>query len=267
MNPVATTGLLVAAIRAEESRRPDRLFDDPFADTLAGEDGRLALAHFRSAGGMTAFLEVRTRWFDEALARAWAAGIRQFVLVAAGMDARAYRLPWPTGTRVFEIDQPEVIVAKARALGGATPRCRRMALEADLAGPWHEALLESGFDRNARTAWLVEGLLQYLEAASVEALLAHLDACSASGSRALCDLVGRRLLDAPFFAPVLQMMRELGAPWRFGTDEPEALLPNWNSAVVDPAEVGNAWQRWPFPIAPAGSGAIAAGYFVEATKP
>jgi methyltransferase (TIGR00027 family) len=267
MNSVARTGLLVAAIRAAESNRPDRLFDDPFAERLAGDDGRRTLTRYLAAGGMTAILEVRTRWFDEALARAWTAGIHQFVIVAAGMDARAYRLPWPTGTRVFEIDQPEVISAKAQVLATTAPRCSRVAIGADLVGDWTEPLVASGFDRAARTAWLVEGLLQYLDAAGVEALFAKIDACSATGSQAFYDVVGRSVLDSPYVAGVLEMMRELGAPWRFVTDEPASLLRGWDTAVVDPAVPGHAWHRWPFPPAGAEGRGVASGYLVEAMKP
>jgi methyltransferase (TIGR00027 family) len=266
MNAVATTGLLVAALRAEESKRKDRLFEDPFADTLAGEDGRRALARYRSVGGTIPIIEVRTRWYDEALSRAWQAGIRQFVILAAGMDARAYRLDWPTGTRVFELDQPTVLQAKASALTAATPRCSRVAVETDLAGPWSDALVASGFARDTPTAWLVEGLLQYLERAAVERLFAQLDALSAPGSIALYDMVGQSLLDSPFLAPVLAMMRELGAPWIFGSDEPESFLRGFDSVAIDPAIPGNAWSRWPFPAPPPEARGVPRGYLVDATK-
>jgi methyltransferase (TIGR00027 family) len=263
MNSVALTALLVAAIRAEESKRSDRLFEDPWADALAGDTGRNVLARYRASGGMTAGIEVRTRWLDEALARAMAAGIRQFVILAAGMDARAFRLPWPSGTRLFEVDQPDVVVAKQRALGDAAARCTRVAIGADLAGDWQEALVKGGFEPGERTAWLVEGLLQYLERAEVEALFGKVDALSARGCVALFDPVSERLVASPFLAPVLDMMRELGAPWRFGTDEPAKLLAAWDASVTDIGVPGNAWKRWPYPVAPA---SVPGGYLVAATK-
>ncbi len=266
MNPVAVTGLLVAAIRAEESKRSDRLFEDPFADDLAGDAGRAALARFRAAGGAVPIIEVRTRWFDEAFARAWEAGVRQFVLLAAGMDARAYRLAWPPGTRVFELDQPDVLAAKARALGDVAPRCERAAVGTDLAGDWAKELVASGFEPDAPTGWLVEGVLQYLGRPAVERLFAQLDALSRRGSVALYDVVGQVLLDAPFVAPMLAMMRDHGAPWIFGTDDPGALLGGWDAVVVDPAVPGNAWRRWPFPAPPAEARGVPRGYLVEATK-
>src|SRR5690348_16297583 len=103
MDPVALTGLLVAALRAEEAQRPDRLFDDPFAAALTGDEGRALLQRYRdsAAMGTVPIIEVRTRWYDDALGRAFASGFEQYVMLAAGMDARAYRLSWPAGARLF----------------------------------------------------------------------------------------------------------------------------------------------------------------------
>jgi methyltransferase (TIGR00027 family) len=264
MNPVAITGLLVAAIRAEETQRPDALFRDPFADSLAGADGRAALARYRSAVGPSIpIIEVRTRYFDEAIARAASTGARQFVILAAGMDARAHRLEWPPGSRVFELDQPAVMAAKDRALAAHPLRCERIAIGTDLGGDWPAALAAHGFQRHVRTTWLVEGALQYLEPALVEALFERLDRASLPGSIALYDMVGRSLLDSPALASTLKMMSELGAPWRFGSDNPEAMLPGWDVRATDPAVIGNGWKRWPFPALPPGA---PRGYLLEATK-
>jgi len=265
MNPVAITGLLVAAIRAEESRRPDRLFEDPHAEALAGPEGRAALARYRAASPVSVpIIEVRTRFYDEALARAAASGIRQVVILAAGMDARAYRLAWAPGTRLFEIDQPEVIAHKARVLGELAPRCERRALGQSLLDDWPAALAAAGFDARERSAWLVEGLLQYLTPAAASAVLERVDQLSAPGSVALYDIIGRRLLESPFIAPTLAMMRQLGAPWIFGSDEPAGLLPRWRAVLTDPAVIGNAWGRWPFPAAPAAARDAPRGHLVEA---
>ncbi|XXT24007.1 SAM-dependent methyltransferase [Sorangium sp. So ce429] len=266
MNPVAITALLVAAIRAEESKRSDRLFDDPFAHALAGDAGHAALRAYRAAVGPSIpIIEVRTRWFDEALARAAATGIAQVVLLAAGMDARAYRLAWPAGTRVFEVDQPEVIAHKARVLGARAPASERVAIAADLATDWPTALRAARFDPAARTVWVVEGLLQYLDARSVETLMARVDSLSAPRSILLYDVVGRSLLESPALAAALRMMAELGAPWTYGSDDPAALVAahGWEAAVIDPGEVGARWGRWPFPPAPPGA---PRGHLVEASK-
>jgi methyltransferase (TIGR00027 family) len=267
MNPVAITGLLVAAIRAEESTRAERLFEDPFAAALAGEEGRALLARYRGNGPPIPIIEVRTRWYDESIARPVENGVRQFVILAAGMDARAYRLGWPEGSRVYEIDQPEVIAAKGRVLADAVPRCTRVAIGVNLADDWPERLAAEGFDRHARTTWFVEGLLQYLERPAVERLFARIDDLSASGSVALYDVVGQTMLSSHLLTATKQTMVELGAPWLFGTDEPAALLASWNAVVTEPAVVGNAWKRWPFPPVPAHIPGIPRGYFVEATKP
>jgi methyltransferase (TIGR00027 family) len=269
MNPVAITGLLVAAIRAEETKRADRLFTDPFADALAGDAGRGALAKYRTAGAgpSVPIIEVRTYWYDSAIARALATGLRQVVILAAGMDSRSYRLDWPTSTHVFELDQPAVIDHKQAVLAGAVARCERVAIRCDLAQEWAEPLQQGGFRPDVPSLWLVEGLLQYLEASSVATIFSRIDALSATGSLTLYDVVGESLLRSPIMAPTLQMMRELGAPWIFGSDQPGALLPSWRADVTEPAIVGNALKLWPFPAAPPGVPGVPRGYLIEAVKP
>jgi methyltransferase (TIGR00027 family) len=269
-DPVAKTALLVAALRAEESERADRLFDDPFARDLAGDEGREVLAQYRASArhGLVPVIEVRTRYFDETLLRACAAGLRQVVVLAAGMDARAFRLAWPEGVRLFEIDQPEMIEAKARILRAAEPTCSRTAIAADLAQDWPKLLEARGFDRRETTVWLVEGLLQYLDAAAVDRLVERLDSLSSPGSVMIFDIVGQSLLDCSAVASTLKMMSDLGAPWRFGTDEPASLVTRhgWRAVAIEPAVIGNAWHRWPFPPVPAGIAGVPRSYFVEATK-
>ena len=210
---VANTGLLVAAIRADESRRPDRLFTDPFADRLAGETGRRLLAEAVAEAGdrPTRQIVVRTRFWDEALLRA-TRSVRQVVVLAAGMDARAYRLSWPAGTTVYELDQPEVIAAKAAALEGEQALCTRVAVGVDLTGDWTAALRANGFDDRRPTVWLAEGLLQYLDEAAVGTVFERVDALSAAGSVLLYDIVGKTLLDAQLLAAVRQSMARNGAP-------------------------------------------------------
>ncbi|WP_394827653.1 SAM-dependent methyltransferase [Pendulispora albinea] len=265
MNPVAITGLIVAAIRAEESKRSDRLFEDPFATVLAGEDGRRALAKYREAAGLSVpIIEVRTRYFDEGLTRVVNAGIRQVVILAAGMDARAHRLVWPSGTRVFELDQPEVLAHKAEVLASVKPSCDRVVIPVNLEHDWTEPLRASSFDPARPTAWLVEGLLQYLEEPSVRTLFARIEALSGSGSVVFYDAVGRALLHAPQVASTLAVMKELGAPWVFATDDPGSLLSKgWAVTLDDPAELGRQWTRWPLPAVP---GMPPLGHLIEARK-
>jgi methyltransferase (TIGR00027 family) len=204
---VASTGLLVAAIRANESTREDRLFNDPYAEKLAGETGRAILAAAITEAGeqSTVQIVVRTRFLDDALLRATGA-TRQVVILAAGMDARAYRLPWPDGTTVYELDQPAVIDAKADILADDQPRCRRVAIGVDLANDWPAALRAGGFDPQRPTTWLIEGLLQYLDASAVRTMFDRVNALSAAGSALLYDVVGQTLLESQAMAPLLTKM-------------------------------------------------------------
>lgn len=266
---VAATGLLVAAMRAEESLRDDALFHDPFAERLAGDDGRRLLAEATERTGTpSAPIVVRTRLFDEALLRVHADGISQVVILAAGMDARSYRLPWRDGATVYEVDQPRVIAIKDERLAGERPRCRRVAVGVDLADDWPKALRSQGFDPSAPTVWTIEGLLQYIDAPDVDRLFARLDALSAPGSTLLYDLVGKRLLDAPYLRNTIEFMQNLGAPWVFGSDTPAALVEGrgWEATVTDMAVPGNAWKRWEHPAIPADVPDAPRGYFVEAVK-
>lgn len=266
---VAATGLLAAAVRAEESARHERLFTDAFAERLAGDDGRQLLADFVAATGQApAEIIIRTRFFDEALLAAQDGGVSQVVIVAAGMDARAYRLAWHAGTTVYEVDQPQVIAAKDERLDGARPRCRRVAVGVDLADDWPKALRSNGFDPSVRTAWLVEGLLQYIDASAVDTLFARIDALSAPGSVVLYNVVGKALLESPILQSTREFMRGLGAPWVFGTDASAALVEDrgWTAVVTDIAEIGNRWHRWEHPVVPPDVPGVPRGYFVTATK-
>src|SRR6202000_933978 len=128
---------------------------------------------------------VRTKFFDEFFLDATNAGIRQAVILASGLDARAYRLPWPDGTMVYEIDQPQVIEFKSRALAelGAAPHSARKAVAVDLRDDWPSALLQAGFDPDQPSAWSAEGLLGYLPPEAQDRLLDTITALSAPGSR------------------------------------------------------------------------------------
>ncbi|WP_166908355.1 SAM-dependent methyltransferase [Mycobacterium sp. DL440] len=266
---VADTGTLVAAIRAEETRRPDRLFEDPFAQKLAGESGQRMLAEAVAATGDKSMVQivVRTRYWDEALLNA-APPVKQVVILAAGLDARAYRLPWPDGTTVFELDQPDVIAAKADALADDEPRCRRVAIGVDLTQDWTDVLRSNGYDPNVASVWLMEGLLQYLDEDAVRTVFERVDALSAPGSVLLYDIVGKTLLDSLMLTAVREQMSRNGAPWLFGTDSPEQLCEplGWSAVVTDVAEPGNKWGRWFAPAVPLDVPGIPRGYFVTATK-
>lgn len=135
-------------MRAEESARDDALFHDPFAERLAGEEGRRLLAESTAEMGQgSAAIVVRTRLYDEALLRA---GATQAVILAAGMDARSYRLPWQHGATVFEVDQPHVMAIKDERLAGEQPQCRRVAVGVDLSDDWPKMLETPGLTQLRR---------------------------------------------------------------------------------------------------------------------
>lgn len=266
---IAATGLLVAAMRAEESARDDALFTDPFAERLAGEEGRQLLAEAAAKTDQpSAPIIVRTKFLDEALLRAQADDISQVAILAAGMDARAFRLPWRSGTTVYEVDQLHMIEIKDERLAGEQPRCRRVAVGVDLADEWPKALLSRGFNPSSRTLWLIEGLLQYIDASDVERLFARVDELSVPGSVLLYDVVGKALLEAPFLQPTLEFMAKLGAPWIFASDTPAALVDarGWTTTVTDLAEPGNQGNRWAYPAVPADVPGVPRGHIVEVVK-
>ena len=189
---VGATATLVAAARALATRQGDPLVDDPLADPLvravgieafiAALDGDLD-AQIPAVASMVDVIAVRTRFFDDFFTDAAAAGLRQAVILAAGLDARAYRLAWPPGTTVFEIDQPEVIDFKSHVLADRTPTAQRRTVAVDLRDDWPAALARHGFDTAAPTAWIAEGLLVYLPPDAQDRLFDHIDALSPPGSR------------------------------------------------------------------------------------
>jgi methyltransferase (TIGR00027 family) len=199
---VGATATAVATSRALATR--DRLIDDHFAEPLVRAVG---MAHYvdmldqpattsdsddisgsqRMAEGMA----IRTRYFDEFVNAAKAAGIRQYVILASGLDARAYRLAWPAGTVVFEIDQPQVLDFKVKTLHdlGADPTTTVRNIPIDLRDDWPKALTANGFDTTAATAWLAEGLLMYLPPDAQDRLFDNITALSPSGSRLCTEFV------------------------------------------------------------------------------
>lgn len=194
---VGATATMVAASRAVASQGPDALLDDPLAEPLVRAVG---LEPFiRIVDGQVDFeddplfnrkaraeqITVRTRFFDDFFTGATEDGVRQAVILASGLDTRAYRLRWPAGTVVYEIDQPQVIAFKTDTLAGlgAAPTAERRAIAIDLRDDWPAALREGGFDVSQPTAWSAEGLLPYLPPEAQDKLFDHITALSAPGSR------------------------------------------------------------------------------------
>jgi methyltransferase (TIGR00027 family) len=201
---VGATATMVAASRALASRGPQPLIDDPFAEPLVRAVGhdfftRLMDGEVQPTNGDSTFNEqqmreqmaVRTRFFDDFFVLATTAGLRQAVILAAGLDARAYRLPWPQGTVVFEVDQPEVVQFKTLTLAelGASPTADRRAVGIDLREDWPTMLRDTGFDTTKPTAWIAEGLLVYLPPEAQNRLFDNITELSAPGSRLATEQV------------------------------------------------------------------------------
>lgn len=203
---VGATALGVAASRAAETAGSDPLIRDEFARVLVSSAGP---AWARLTDPAMAWLDgdeqgrrahrigvdyqaVRTHFFDEYFEDAASAGIRQVVILAAGLDARAYRLNWPDGTVVYEIDQPKVLEYKTGILQqhGAAPTASRRPVPVDLRDDWPAALATAGFDRARPTAWLAEGLLPYLPSDAQDRLFALFTALSAPGSQVAIEAFG-----------------------------------------------------------------------------
>ncbi len=194
---VGATATMVATARALATKEAEPLISDPYADPLVRAvgveffinllDGQIDLTGEvgTAAAMMTNLMAVRTKFFDDFFTSATAAGIRQAVILAAGLDSRAYRLDWPAGTVVYEIDQPEVIAAKTGTMAqiGATSTCERRTVAIDLREDWPAALRAAGFDSSAPTAWIAEGLLIYLPPEAQDKLFDNITALSAPGSR------------------------------------------------------------------------------------
>jgi methyltransferase (TIGR00027 family) len=202
VSSVGYTALLVAGWRALHALSAQPLVRDEYAKVFiaASQDPYLAevLANPGTNEDETAFPRlygVQTRFFDDFFAAAGDAGIRQAVIVAAGLDSRTYRLEWPHGTSVFEIDLPKVLEFKGRVLGehGALPKASRVEVAADLRTDWSRPLEAAGFDTERPSAWSVEGILPYLTDEAQNTLFTRISGLSAPGSRIAIGALGSRL--------------------------------------------------------------------------
>jgi methyltransferase (TIGR00027 family) len=198
---VGATAVMVASARAAETASERPLIRDEFAQMLIdGPELAQLVAKMSTTytadpelaavrAHMVNYQAARTHFFDAYFQAAAAAGIRQHVILAAGLDSRAYRLDWPAGTSVYEVDQPKVLEYKAATLAahGIQPVVERHEVAADLRFDWPKALRDEGFDLAQRTAWLAEGLLMFLPGEAEERLFSDIDALSAPGSRACIE--------------------------------------------------------------------------------
>lgn len=262
---VARTALLTAALRARESTRADRLYDDPYAEPLAGE---LGSALFKEVVMMTQanrdttapdgrrlpntldYNAIRTRFIDDWLgAMLDQGGFDQVIIAAAGMDTRAYRLTWPHPVDLYELDRPAVLDLKEAALAEYEPAAnvRRHAVRADLVtDDWRAKLTAAGFDPARTAVWVLEGVLYYFPENAARGLLTQLGEFCVPGSPLICDLVNEAALRAPSTRKMLALFSQWGSPWLFGSDKPEQLLGSYGFDVtaVQPGEPGADYGRW-----------------------
>ena len=211
---VGATALGVAVSRARETESENPLISDPFARVFidAAGDGiwnmfgvsELPPEVAEAEPDVARWLDVRvdymasrTAFFDGFFLDAAKAGVRQVVILAAGLDSRAFRLPWPDGTTVYELDQPKVLDFKASTLRqhGAQPTCHRVGVAVDLRHDWPTALRQAGFDTTAASAWSAEGLLPFLPAAAQDLLFERVQALTVAGSRIAVEAPGPEFND------------------------------------------------------------------------
>ncbi|MEV0032097.1 SAM-dependent methyltransferase [Nocardia sp. NPDC050793] len=257
LSGIGETSLGVAALRAVENQRADRLFEDPYAQRLLDVAGGWAMASVATPASGLSFVDlmagqvaIRTRFLDEVLLDAVGDSCSQVVLLASGMDARPYRLPWPDGTRLFEVDFETVLTFKRDALrgSGARARCEHVQVAADLRADWPDTLRRAGFDADVPTIWLAEGILYALSADAADVLLARMTELSAPGS----ELVADHVEDSPLLRDARAAISdELVQLWRGGPDDDlDTWLyrHGWKPAVREIAALARSYRR---PVPPA----------------
>ena len=249
---VGATATMVATSRALASQGPEPLLDDPFAAPLVRAvgltpfvrilDGELSLEDdpMLNRKTRTEQMAVRTRFFDSYFTSATEAGVRQAVILASGLDTRAYRLAWPAGTVVYEIDQPQVIEFKTRTLAdlGATPTAELRTIAIDLRDDWPAALRAGGFDVDQPTAWSAEGLLPYLPSEAQDRLFDNITALSAPGSQ----LATEHINDPAAFSE--ESVQRISDRWRragFDLDAADLFYQGERNVVGDYL-TGHGWQ-------------------------
>lgn len=227
---VGSTALGVAAARAAETESEHPLVKDPFARVFVDAAGKGMWSVMASPTlsaeltdidpdlrsrmrVMIDFMAVRTVFFDEFFLGAADAGVRQVVILAAGLDARAWRLPWPDGTTVYELDQPKVLEFKSTTLQqhGAHPTCNLVPVPIDLRQDWPTVLRKAGFDASQPTSWSAEGLLRYLPAAAQDLLIERIHELSPTGSWFAANAPGAGFLDADHVASQREQFTRLRA--------------------------------------------------------
>ena len=211
---VGATALGVAWARAQEASSECALFTDTYAqrfiDAAIARGWQLPPAHMvERIRAISNYAASRTKWFDDFFVAAGAHGIAQAVILAAGLDARAWRLPWGDDSVVFEIDQPKVLAFKAETLTDDRPAARYVAVPIDLRQDWPKALRDAGFDPQEPAAWAAEGLLPYLPAEGQDLLFERIHELSAPGSRVAVESFGAEFFDPEYLASRREQLRRM----------------------------------------------------------
>ena len=276
---VGATALGVAAARAAETESDHPLISDPFArvflDTVGDGEWNWFGAPELPAEvveaepalplrmkSMVGYFASRTLFFDTLFLDAANAGIRQVVILAAGLDARSWRLPWPDGVTVFELDQLRVLDFKASTLHehGAEPTCHRVGVPVDLRQDWPKALQQAGFDASAPSAWSVEGLLMYLPATAQELLFDRIQGLTAAGSRVGIEALSPDFADPDFTAQRRERSDRVRA--LMAKADPQQEVPRTEELwyFEDREDVGDWWRRHGWDVAVTTSEELMTGY-------
>lgn len=259
-NKVALTARYMAAVRAIEHQRSDRLFSDPFAKKLAGDEIMAEMMpraqEYEDKGRPV--VAVRTRFFDDFLVSS-ASSIRQIVILGAGMDTRAFRLSWHPDTYLYELDQPVVMEVKESLLDSTPANCNRQVISIDLKESWLEQLIKSGFETTQPSVWLLEGVLYYLSEPDVRSLLKNITDLSAAQSFLGADVLNKKMQ---------QSDNGLAKYWKSGFDEPEKLFTEfgWQASVIQFGDEEANFGRYKYKFPPREVPNIARGFLVRARK-
>lgn len=236
---VSFTAKVMAAVRAIETRRPDALFHDSFAEPLAGVETIQAaiprVENYEQQGAP--YISVRTRFFDDFLING-SHTVRQVVLLGAGLDTRAFRLNWEAGTHLYEIDCSAVLRYKDSILAGIQPNCTRHSIDADLTkSHWSQLLLEQGYQPSEPSIWLLEGLLYYLNSTEVHKLLTEIKDLAIAESWLGADVISSAILNGS---------DEWAKHWQSSCDHPELFFADygWKASAIQPGEEGASFGRF-----------------------
>jgi methyltransferase (TIGR00027 family) len=276
---VGATALGVAAARAADSESDHPLISDPFARVFLDTAGDGVWNWFGAPElpaevieidptlpvrqqSMVSYFASRTKFFDTFFLDAANAGIRQVLILAAGLDARCWRLPWPDGVTVFELDQPRVLDFKASTLHeqGFDPTCHRVAVPVDLRQDWPKALQQAGFDASAPSVWSIEGLLMYLPASAQELLFERVEGLTAPGSRVGIEALAPNFADAAFAAHRRERMDRVRAV--MAKADPQREIPRMDELwyFEEREDVGDWWARHGWDVTVTSSDELMTGY-------